>query len=99
MKNQKQAVNGEDIAIRALVWVAGNEEMLRRFLDLSGIDASQIRAAAREPAFLAGVLNFILAHEPTLEAFAAAEKLHPSSVATALASLPGGSNSYDQGSI
>jgi hypothetical protein len=99
LKQDRVDANGEDIAIRALVWIAGNEQMMHRFLDLSGIDASQIRQAAQEPAFLAGVLQFILAHEPTLNEFAAAENLHPSAVGQALKSLPGGERSYDQGSI
>ena len=97
-KQNRDTINGEDIAIRALVWIAGNEPMMHRFLDLSGIDASQIRQAAQEPAFLAGVLNFILAHEPTLNEFAEAENLHPSVVGKALKSLPGGDRGYDQGS-
>lgn len=97
-KQNRDTINGEDIAIRALVWIAGNEQMLHRFLDLSGIDASQIRQAAQEPAFLAGVLNFILAHEPTLNEFAEAENLHPSAVGKALKSLPGGDRGYEQGS-
>jgi Protein of unknown function (DUF3572) len=98
LKQDQTTNNGEDIAIRALVWIAGNEPMMRRFLDLSGIDASQIRQAAQEPAFLAGVLSFILAHEPTLNEFAAAENIHPSMVGKALKSLPGGDRAYDQGS-
>ena len=97
-KQNRDTINGEDIAIRALVWIAGNEPMMHRFLDLSGIDASQIRQAAQEPAFLAGVLNFILAHEPTLNEFAEAENLHPSVVGKALKSLPGGDRGYEQGS-
>ncbi len=98
LKETRNTTNSEDIAVRALVWIAGNAPMMHRFLDLSGIDASQIREAAKEPAFLAGVLTFILAHEPTLNEFAEAENLHPSSVAEALKSLPGGDRAYDQGS-
>lgn len=98
LKETRNTTNGEDIAVRALVWIAGNAPMMHRFLDLSGIDASQIREAAKEPAFLAGVLTFILAHEPTLNEFAEAENLHPSTVADALKSLPGGDRAYDQGS-
>lgn len=99
LKQDKNTINGEDIAIRALVWIAGNEQMLHRFLDLSGIDASQIRQAAQEPAFLAGVLTFILAHEPTLNEFAEAENLHPSVVGRALKSLPGGDRGNDLGLV
>ncbi|MAS08330.1 MAG: hypothetical protein CL534_27065 [Ahrensia sp.] len=59
----------EAVAVTALGWIAGNEDMLNRFLALTGIEAGQIRHAAAEPGFLAGVLDFLLAHEPSLMAF------------------------------
>lgn len=59
----------EALAIRALGFVAGDPELLPRFLAITGIEAGSIREAAREPGFLAGVLHFILAHEPTLLRF------------------------------
>lgn len=82
------------IAIRALSFVAGDPTLLPRFLALTGIEGHQIRQAASEPGFLAGVLGFILAHEPTLLAFAEAEKLPPASVAQAKRALPGGGDDY-----
>ena len=99
LKTDTTKPGGEDIAIRALLWIASDAQMMHRFLDLTGIDAGRIREAAQEPAFLAGVLNFILAHEPTLDAFAAAENLQPAAVAAALRQLPGSDGNYDQGSI
>ncbi|MEQ9178864.1 MAG: DUF3572 domain-containing protein, partial [Nitratireductor sp.] len=59
----------EALAIQALGFVAADPVLLPRFLALTGIEASEIRRAAAEPGFLAGVLNFLLAHEPTLTAF------------------------------
>ena len=59
----------EAVAVAALSWIASNEDMLNRFLGLTGISAGQIRQAAAEPGFLAGVLDFLLAHEPSLMAF------------------------------
>ena len=59
----------EEIAVAALTFVAGDPALLNRFLAISGINPGQIRAAASEPGFLAGVLQFIAAHEPTLLGF------------------------------
>ena len=59
----------EKTVTNGLGWIAGNEDMLNRFLALTGIEAGQIRNAAAEPGFLAGVLVFLLAHEPSLMAF------------------------------
>lgn len=84
----------ETIGIRALAFVAGDPDLLPRFLSLTGIEASRIREAARQPGFLAGVLDFILAHEPTVLAFAAESGLEPAVIAAARRALPGGDERY-----
>ena len=69
--------NAEALAIRALGFVAADPELLPRFLAISGIEAQSIRQAAQEPGFLAGVLQFILAHEPTLMHFSEESGIPP----------------------
>jgi hypothetical protein len=78
----------ENIAIGALSFLAGDPVLLRRFLDLSGIEADAIRAAAREPGFLAGVLRFIVQHEPTLMRFCEENGVRGRHVMDALRALP-----------
>ena len=90
-----ERAQAEEIAVRALTFIASNDELLPRFLDLSGIKASEIRAAAATPGFLAGVLQFILAHEPTLMAFSDAMDIPPQRVAAALRGLPFGEENWD----
>jgi len=85
----------EEIAIAALGFVAADPVLLPRFLSITGIEASEIRSAARAPGFLAGVLQFIAAHEPTLLAFAQAAGRNPDSIAAALRALPGGDPRFD----
>jgi hypothetical protein len=85
----------EALAVQALTFIAADPELLPRFLALTGIEAGQIRRAAREPGFLAGVLQFILAHEPTLKRFADETGVPPSSVAAARRALPGGDDRFD----
>lgn len=63
----------EAIAIGALAYIAGDVELTRRFLALSGLEDGDLRQAAGEPGFLAGVLDFVMAHEPVLIAIAAAD--------------------------
>lgn len=94
MKTDSQSHDPESLSIAALVWIANDAAMMRRFLDLTGIEASQIRNAAAEPGFLAGVLKFIAAHEPTLNAFAEAENVHPSGIMKAIRALPGGNDEW-----
>ncbi|MDP2294796.1 MAG: DUF3572 domain-containing protein [Pseudolabrys sp.] len=67
----------EGLAIQALTFLAGDPERLGRFLSVTGLGPDQIRAAAGEPGFLAGVLAYLasdekLAAEFTLDAGCAA---------------------------
>jgi Protein of unknown function (DUF3572) len=73
----------EALAIRALVFLADERERLGRFLTLSGIAVSELRRAAAEPGFLAGVLEHIRSDEALLVAFAAQMKIDPRDVAGA----------------
>ncbi len=86
--------DAEAIAVSGLIFVANDPILLPRFLAITGIESSAIREAAREPGFLAGVLQFILAHEPTLLAFSDQEGISPGAVGTALRMLPTGDDQY-----
>ncbi|MEK1890984.1 MAG: DUF3572 domain-containing protein [Phyllobacterium sp.] len=90
MKNQLNFDDAQQLAINALVFLTEDSELLSRFLALTGIGADQIRAAASEPGFLAGVLSFYLGHEPTLLQFCEASGTDPASFQEALLLLPGG---------
>jgi hypothetical protein len=79
----------EALAIQALNYIAVDTERLGRFLALTGIGPAEIRAAAREPGFLAGVLDHIAGHEALLLDFAADAGIDPSEVGMARAALSG----------
>ncbi len=88
--------SAEEIAVEGLGFIASDPQLLQRFLAISGIEAADIRRAAATPGFMAGVLQFIVAHEPTLMQFAEATGRDPASVTRALSALPFGENGYDQ---
>ncbi|MBB3235049.1 DUF3572 domain-containing protein [Phyllobacterium endophyticum] len=90
MKNKMTIDDAQALAINSLVFLAGDDELLSRFLALTGITADQIRSAASEPGFLAGVLQFYLAHEPTLMRYCEATGTDPALFQEALRLLPGG---------
>lgn len=85
----------EALAIQALGFVAADPALLPRFLAITGIEAGEIRRAAGEPGFLAGVLRFLTDHEPTLDAFRAASGVKPEEVGRAMRALPGGDDRYE----
>ena len=80
----------ETLAIQALTFIAEDPDRLGRFLGTTGIDAGQIRAAAREPGFLVGVLEHMLGDESLLIAFASSAGINPAAVARARVALASG---------
>jgi hypothetical protein len=79
----------EKLAIQALGFIAADRERLGRFLAATGIGPGDIRAAAREPLFLAGVLDHVTSDEKLLLAFAADAGTAPQAVARAQSALSG----------
>jgi sirohydrochlorin ferrochelatase len=58
--------DAEALALTALAATLTDERRARRFLDLTGLDADELRARAGERSLLAAVLGFLEAHEPDL---------------------------------
>lgn len=73
----------ENLAIRALAFLAGEPEELGRFLALVGLGPETIRTAAADPGFLAGVLEYFMENEPLLLVFCAREAVRPTLFAAA----------------
>ena len=62
----------EALALQALAATLTDERRARRFLDLTGLDADELRSRAGERSLLAATLAFLEAHEPDLVAVAQA---------------------------
>ncbi len=73
----------EIVAVQALSFIAGEPERLGLFLAESGIGPETLRMAAKDPRFLASVLDFVMRDDATVKAFAAASQLHPTNIAAA----------------
>lgn len=80
--------DAQAVALQAVAFIAGDEELLPRFVALTGCGADDIRSRIADDAFLGGVLDFILSDEPTLLAFAEATGLSPETPMAARARLP-----------
>ena len=86
-KQQQEAASA--LAVTALGFIAGEPERLGRFLATTGIGPESIRAAASEPDFLLGVLDYLVADEELLLAFANENSFDPAHVASARDILAG----------
>ena len=65
-------MNGERaqvIALQALAWLAGNDDLCPVFLGASGGSVDDLRSGATDPAFLASVLEFITMDDAWVIAF------------------------------
>jgi hypothetical protein len=81
--------DAETIAIQALSFLAGRPEELGRFLALTGIGPASLRQSAADPAFLGGILDFLLQDEALLLSFAAESGIAPGTVGAARQHLDG----------
>jgi hypothetical protein len=76
-------------AVAALGFLAADSRRLERFLALSGLGPHNLRGAAADPAFLGAVLDYLVADEPLLLAFAAHQGWRPADVVLARDELGG----------
>jgi hypothetical protein len=82
-------MDAEKVAIQALFFLAADEARLGRFLAATGIGPAEIRSAAREPRFLAGVLDHIVDDESAMLAFSQEVGIPPEQIARARDKLSG----------
>ncbi len=79
----------EAVALRALAFIAGDEDRFSRFLLSTGTTPDDVRRRAAEPDFLSGVIDHLMADDALLIAFAEDASLEPSAVVAARYLLPG----------
>ena len=84
----------ERIAIAALGWLAGHEDLAPVFLSSTGAAAEDLRSTAGDPAFLASVLDFVTMDDAWVVAFCDATDYGYEEPLQALQALPGGSQMH-----
>ena len=93
LKNRiENSAAAEVIALKALAFLASDEQRLTHFLDVTGLSLAAIRSLAADPAFLAGVFDHLRADQTLLFQFSEAEGLPPDAIDKARRSLPGASD-------
>ena len=79
----------EGLAVQALTFIGSDPERLGRFLAVTGIGPTEIRAASRESGFLAGVLQYLVSDESLASAFASEMQCRPDDLVHANVALGG----------
>jgi len=80
----------ETIALQALAWLVGNEDLLPVFMGATGATEADLRGAARDPVFLGSVLDFLLMDDAWVIGCCNAITLPYPQLMEARQSLPGG---------
>ena len=80
----------ETTALRALAWLAGNDELLAVFQGASGVSEQDLRAGTGDPVFLGSVLDFILMDDAWVVACCDTLDLSHDTLMAVRVALPGG---------
>ncbi len=75
--------DAQEIAIRTLTFLAGDEERMSRFLALSGMGPQDIRDNANEAGFHVALLDYLMSDEALLLTFCGNENIDPQLIAPA----------------
>lgn len=80
----------QTIALQALGWIAGNDDLFPAFLSATGASLTELRTRAADPQFLAAVLDFLMQEDAWVLDFCGQNGVPPASLQAARATLPGG---------
>ena len=80
----------DTVAIRALGWLAANDDLLPVFLGSTGADPAGLGESAGDPAFLGAVLDFLMMDDQWVVAFCDGAQLQYDRIMQARQALPGG---------
>jgi hypothetical protein len=79
----------ETVALQALAWIAADEELLPQLAGATGMSLENAKESAQDPAFLAGILEFLCMEDRWIQRFCDDQGLPYDTPMKALMSLPG----------
>jgi hypothetical protein len=82
--------SAETVGLQALGWLAGNEDLLPVFLGATGASDADVRSGASDPAFLGGLLDFLMMDDAWVMSFCDSISIPYDRLMQARHSLPGG---------
>ena len=86
--------SAETVALGALGWLAGHDELLPVFLGATGASEADLRARATDPEFLGAVLDFLTMDDAWVTAFCDLQGLGYDVPMRVRAALPGGAEMH-----
>lgn len=80
----------EILALQVITYITGDENALKHLMAYSGMGVHDIRENLKDPAFLGGILDFMLNNEAILLGFSEHNETPPELILHARRTLPGG---------
>ena len=93
-KNNTSKEYAEIIALKVVHFILTDDEMQQNFLNSTGILPSDFESAIKDPGFLGGVLDFLLANEDKLIEFCTENEIAPEEPSRVRGLLPGATFDY-----
>ena len=75
--------NAENIAIQALSHIASDSDLLKRFMETTGLSLEELRPSAHQPGFLPAVMAFLRQDESECLSFSCNAGLSPNDIQSA----------------
>lgn len=88
MKNTQESA--ETLALQALAWLVGNDDLMPVFQSSTGASEVDIRARASDPVFLGAVLDFLMMDDAWVIRFCDEQSVPYERIMQARGALPGG---------
>ena len=85
-----QQESAEITALQAFAWLVGQPEEFSQFLNATGAATADLAQSARDPHFLAALIDFLLQSDERVVACCADLDLPPTALGEACMGLPGG---------
>jgi hypothetical protein len=82
--------SAETLALRVLVWLAGNDDLLPVFQGATGVSDADLRHRLGDPVFLGAVLDFVMMDDAWVMQACDAAGVKYDSLLAARQALPGG---------
>ncbi len=82
------------LALQALGWMGGQEEILSGFLGASGMDIDTLKQNAAQSETLLAILDYLLSEDAWVRDFCQQTGLAPEAPLMARAALPGGAEMH-----
>ncbi|WP_152048489.1 DUF3572 family protein [Aureimonas psammosilenae] len=80
IREREPVIDAPEIGVQALTFIASHQDLIDKFVEVTGFAIGDLRRLATQPSFFVAVLDFFLAHEPDLLDLASQLHVRPETI-------------------